>query len=326
MSRSVLVHGAELPSAAGSRSHRRATSSPTSSPTSSSTSSRLDAPPHLPSLTRAQSEPRLVHRTEVPSWYLTNPHVHDGYRLDHGLRECLVSLFQWHSETLNIWSHLLAVGWWAWVVSEIRAEPVWARADDWTHVLANLAWTSVGLMFFVSAMSHCFACISPSAWVWCWRMDLFGILACWMVRVLVDTWFVAHGRTALWLAMAAAVVPFFLGLGRGILRDPNTVPQLSWAVLYALTHVGSVLLALEAVLGPGSSEALARGTQYLFGSSALALLGMVVYVLHLPERWSPGSFDRVGMSHQIWHVSICGVFALYITGVHHLVLWRFAEA
>lgn len=33
-------------------------------------------------------------------------------------------------------------------------------------------------------------------------------------------------------------------------------------------------------------------------------VGFSLYASHIPERFSPGSFDNVGQSHQIWHILI----------------------
>ena len=45
---------------------------------------------------------------ELPEWYRDNKYIRKGYRGWN--RSCIYyikSIFKWHNETLNIWSHLL---------------------------------------------------------------------------------------------------------------------------------------------------------------------------------------------------------------------------
>lgn len=50
-------------------------------------------------------------------------------------------------------------------------------------------------------------------------------------------------------------------------------------------------------------EALPPNYAHLFGVASLYFLGVLFYILKIPERWSD-KFDYVGNSHNIWHVLI----------------------
>ncbi|MQL91168.1 hypothetical protein Taro_023772 [Colocasia esculenta] len=51
-------------------------------------------------------------------------------------------------------------------------------------------------------------------------------------------------------------------------------------------------------------------------------LGVVVYATRIPERWTPGQFDIVGHSHQLFHVLvIAGAYAHYLACLTYLQ-WR----
>ena len=39
---------------------------------------------------------------------LQNLYINTGYRLNYSLSECFKSLFTFHNETMNIWTHLLS--------------------------------------------------------------------------------------------------------------------------------------------------------------------------------------------------------------------------
>ena len=45
---------------------------------------------------------------ETPHHLIDNDHIKKGYRVNFNSFCCLLkSLFQWHNETINVWSHLL---------------------------------------------------------------------------------------------------------------------------------------------------------------------------------------------------------------------------
>lgn len=46
----------------------------------------------------------------VHPWLVYNEYILHGYRVNfHSYPQLLKSVFQWHNETMNIWSHLLGV-------------------------------------------------------------------------------------------------------------------------------------------------------------------------------------------------------------------------
>ncbi|KAL9249022.1 Heptahelical transmembrane protein 1-like protein [Drosera capensis] len=47
---------------------------------------------------------------ELPEYMKDNEFIHKYYRVEWPLKEAFFSLFQWHNETLNVWTHLLGFG------------------------------------------------------------------------------------------------------------------------------------------------------------------------------------------------------------------------
>ena len=56
------------------------------------------------------------------------------------------------------------------------------------------------------------------------------------------------------------------------------------------------------------------------------LVGACVYASQIPERWSPGLFDYVGGSHNIWHVAVLGGILFHYCAMQDLFAVAFQRA
>ncbi|KAJ0961411.1 hypothetical protein J5N97_000366 [Dioscorea zingiberensis] len=67
-------------------------------------------------------------------------------------------------------------------------------------------------------------------------------------------------------------------------------------------------------------------TEYELLMGVFYIVGVVVYVGRVPERWMPGMFDLVGNSHQLFHLMvIAGAYTHYLASLVYLQ-WRDSEA
>ena len=61
------------------------------------------------------SEPVFVHISEKAPYGLSNKHIHFGYRKNFNtISHTLKSIFMWHNETVNIWTHLIGAFFFFW--------------------------------------------------------------------------------------------------------------------------------------------------------------------------------------------------------------------
>lgn len=69
------------------------------------------------------------------------------------------------------------------------------------------------------------------------------------------------------------------------------------------------------------------GLDWLVAGGALYVIGAGLYVLRIPERFSPGTFDYFGASHQIFHVLILlAAFSHYVSIRRSYTFWHTVEA
>ena len=96
----------------------------------------------------------------------------------------------------------------------------------------------------------------------------------------------------------------------------NTPSLEAWKLCWPELRV-LVFGARGAGLGSGAPGSL----HCYLRMDALALLGGLVNVARLPERWGPGRFDYWGNSHQIMHLLSVGSILQLHAGVVPDLLW-----
>jgi adiponectin receptor len=114
---------------------------------------------------------RLLAIGDAPDYVKDNVHVLGGYRREMSLQQALRTVFMWHNETLNIWSHLLAA---ACFVALLLATAARWTATAWPLAVFELGATYT---FAVSATFHTLLCISRRHYELWRRMDFVAIVA-----------------------------------------------------------------------------------------------------------------------------------------------------
>ena len=248
---------------------------------------------------------RLVQLSQlepVKDWYVTNPFVKGGYRPPHtGL---LSSLFEWHNETLSIYTHFLpGLYWLYWVF----AFPYDTQTSLTTRCLIGYAYASASFMGLSSGFAHIAHTMDPSWALFSWKMDYLGIVAVNLGHELVDCFLLFHSYPTLLGAVYIIKIAFAAYCCREILKGSGTSV---WGLLYPL--IGMATFTLPVALHPSPLASYSLGTT-LFVCIAATLF----YVGKLPERiWNPnGVFDMFN-SH-VWHhlfivaSIVCGSQALH---------------
>ncbi|KAL1486539.1 hypothetical protein MTO96_009041 [Rhipicephalus appendiculatus] len=201
-----------------------------------------------------------------------NHHILTGYRRCRSHYECLLSLLQWHNETVNIWSNLLALAFLLALLVEDYAGGRFARLGVGLgqRALVTAMTLSYAAMLLLSSVYHMLNCTSQArGW---YRLDFAGV----------------------WLSVVAYVV----GIHGAPVSRLLAVRAMGWFALYSLLPLAHYALfygdpALVARTLPGHLTVL-----------VLLALSLFVFVTKFPERRWPGKVDYLGSSHQIWHVGV----------------------
>lgn len=253
---------------------------------------------------------------------MREPYLTTGYRVGYDARACLASVFEWHNETLNIWTHLL--GFFACVVLLLRTlRGIKAAGGSRTH-------TVMSLFFFVpatcsmatSTLFHVFRSVSKGVYATMAPFDFFFI-ALGLVGIQVSQIYYSLAEcpklrrrffAALAVASAAAVgyvsVPALVHPRMRVLRT----------AVFAAASLVALAARVHAVLSPTQCPTAAKrrsATMPPFLTAyALAGAAVVVYLLRWPERYWPATFDNTLQSHILMHV---------LTMAAEFLFWRIMQ-
>lgn len=271
--------------------------------------------------------------------FLHTPFILSAYRVYFTPRLALASLFRWHNETVNAWSHLLAaLAFAAMAVATLAGELPHsghrgaqlqlgdgsdphrrsaAVASLVDYLLLGLFYSSAVACFACSGLYHLFGCCSYDAHQCLYRCDIGGILLLILGSYLPALKFAFTCRpllqglycgviTALVLALLLAFnLPRCSSRRWHCVRVTAMVATIAFAVL----PTAHWLIAVRPADYPQLS--LATYLLPLLLMLACYAVGFGFYASKLPERLSPGRFDLVLQSHNWWHLFIVAAAAVW---------------
>lgn len=272
----------------------------------------------------------LRNYSDIPA-YLHEPFVWTGYRQPSmEIQGCVRSIFEWHNESINIWTHLASALYFWILASRGSLTKKTSKANDDIHykssgtmattTMLRLYCTTQAAVFTASFIAHTF---SPCArtehqYQQLWRLDwsMIAVAMLGVTLVLVHYSPLAPARKRCWMqafvtTLLAMVVlvnqPFFT-------RLPTILKALGalFPIPTLLGFMGDMILQHhrdDMGKGLGSSPVPPFWRQFLWQAMAgpllLAAIGLAIYASHVPERWYPEghSFGSVVLSsHNIHHL------------------------
>ncbi|CAN6540749.1 unnamed protein product [Malus baccata var. baccata] len=291
----------------------------------------------------------LMSYWELPEYMKDNEFILNYYRADWPLAEAFFSVFRWHNETLNVWTHLIGfvlfLGLTMANLLEVpqvadllaffsRSTPIRAVTNVSHNFISDMEFASsvasaemgvtywpfyvflAGSMFCLlsSTICHLFSCHSHPLNLMLLRIDYAGITTMIITSFFPPIYYIFQCDSR-WQ---------FIYLGGITVMGIFTIvtllsPKLSSsefrtfrALLFASMGLFGIIPAIHAsVVNWGNPK---RNLTLLY-EAAMAffyLTGTGFYVTRIPERWRPGWFDLAGHSHQIFHVLVVlGALAHY---------------
>ncbi|XP_061991525.1 heptahelical transmembrane protein 1 isoform X3 [Rosa rugosa] len=300
---------------------------------------------------------QLMSYWELPEYMKDNEFILNYYRADWPILEALFSVFRWHNETLNVWTHLIGFVLFVgltmanlWEVPQVADllgffnRSTFSAAANVSHNFSaemnNIAspgdrlsvalWPFyvflAGSMFclFSSSICHLFSCHSHPLNVLLLRIDYAGITTMIITSFFPPIYYIFQCDPR-WQ---------FIYLGGITIMGICTIitlfsPKLSSskfrtfrALLFASLGLFGIVPAVHASVVNWGNPKRDITLVYEVAMALFYLTGTGFYITRIPERWRPGCFDLAGHSHQIFHVLVVMGALAHYAAILVMLDWR----
>uniref|UniRef100_A0A4W3K8Y9 Adiponectin receptor 2 n=1 Tax=Callorhinchus milii TaxID=7868 RepID=A0A4W3K8Y9_CALMI len=270
---------------------------------------------------------RVIPHDVLPDWLKDNDYLLHGHRPPMpSFRACLRSIFRIHTETLNIWTHLLGCLFFLGLgifymfrpnisfVAPVQEKVVfgmfflgailclsfswlfhtfYCHSENVSRVFSKLDYSGIALLImgsFVPWLYYSFYCNPQPCFIYLIVVCILGITA-----IIVSQW--DYFATPQYRGVRAGV---FVGLG-----------------------LSGVVPTLHFMISEGFFRAATIGQiGWLFLMAALYITGAALYAARIPERFFPGKCDIWFHSHQLFHVLVVAGAFVHLHGVSNLQEFR----
>jgi adiponectin receptor len=273
---------------------------------------------------------KACHHEKLPSWMKDNEHLHFGHRPElPSALECFRSIFRIHTETGNIWTHL--IGFVTFVILTIifYIQPLCATCK----LDINLSEKLIFLCFFIgaivclgcSALFHTMSCHSPSVSAIFSRLDYAGIAI--LIVGSIIPWLYYGFYCQFYFKMTYIIAVSIFGILTIILTLMEQFNRPEYRTFRAITFVGLALLSSTPVIHymivkGFYSSIMEVSMQCTLIMGALYLTGAILYAARIPERFIPGKCDIWFQSHQIFHVLVIVAAFVHYQGISEMAMAR----
>jgi adiponectin receptor len=272
--------------------------------------------------------------TKLPAWMKDNEYLQFGHRPEvNSFLECFKSIWGIHSETGNIWTHLIGFVAFITVTIIFYLKPLcsWCNAD------LQLGEKLIFLFFFIGAilclglstLFHTMCCHSEQVSKLFCKLDYVGI------SLLIVGSFVPWIYYGFYCQFIPKVVYLTTISVLGVLaiivtmmdRFSSPAYRPARALLFVCLGGFGFIPAIHTIVQSGWSTALVSASIHrVFIMGFLYILGAVLYGARVPERILPGMCDIWFQSHQIFHVLVIAAAFVHYHGMTNMAVHRLTKA
>ncbi|XP_017963020.2 progestin and adipoQ receptor family member 4 isoform X1 [Drosophila navojoa] len=247
---------------------------------------------------------QLLHWQDMPKYLQFNPYVLKGYRPLQTFKGCLLSLFYWHNETINILTHAIPIFYILAIVPGLMPWDSGYKFLSFCHVFGSVApWCGsfvYHLFMNIEKGENFYYTLLKLDMVGIWVSQSFGALP------LVTATTLCFTPILKWFIITAYCLLSLWGLYKALTASSPWQRRLCFALPFAMRSV-LTFLRIRGMVG-GSHMALSH--VYLqVEVDGVSILGGAIGAMRIPEKWFPGLVDFYLNSHNIMHVLV--VVAVY---------------
>ncbi|XP_034665043.1 adiponectin receptor protein isoform X2 [Drosophila subobscura] len=268
---------------------------------------------------------KVCHYKNLPKWLQDNDFLHRGHRPPlPSFRACFKSIFRIHTETGNIWTHLLGfIAFIGVAVYFITRPSVEIQTQEKIVFGAFFIGAIVCLGF--SFAFHTLSCHSVEMGRLFSKLDYCGIALLIMgsfVPWLYYGFYCHYQPKVIYLSVVSVLGVLSIVVS---LWDKFSEPALRplRAGVFMSFGLSGVIPAIHYSIMEGWFSQMSRASLgWLILMGLLYIIGALLYALRVPERWFPGKFDIWGQSHQIFHILVIAAAFVHYHGISEMAMYR----
>jgi len=258
---------------------------------------------------------------DIPIW-TKRDYIINGYRNKKNIRECLISIFKVHNETLNIWTHLISLIIFLYLlVKDIinynkNYNIIWGKCDindindiiKYENILyydEHILLLSYDLItittFSISTLYHTFIPNSYNNYIMLLKLDLLTIILtiCSSNYIIMYYWFWCIDN---YLKAYKIISYIYFSGGIILLYNLDILKKYNYIMVYFSSYNLGIIIGYIYInyYYKGYVE---NYIVYNFSHPLIFyLLGFIIYITKIPEKLLFDYTDYIGNSHQIWHL------------------------
>lgn len=271
---------------------------------------------------------QVVHHRSLPAWLKDNDYILRYHRPQlNTCWACFKSMFRVHTETGNIWTHLLGCGSFLVIFVYILVQD--SSLVQWQDKLVFSAFF-IGAVICLgfSCLFHTLSCHSELVGRLFNRLDYAGI-AFLTVGSYVPYLYYAFYCT-LWAKIFYTLLVTVLGTSAVVVSMHRSFTSPRYRPLRAGLFMGlglsGLIPCIHSIVIYGFWHSVNKGSLgWLSVMAMLYLTGATIYAVRVPERLFPGRFDIWFQSHQIFHVFVVIAAFVHYHGVSKLADYSLTE-
>ncbi|XP_053562885.1 adiponectin receptor protein 1 isoform X2 [Bombina bombina] len=271
---------------------------------------------------------RVIPYDVLPDWLKDNDYLLHGHRPPMpSFRACFRSIFRIHTETGNIWTHLLGFVLFLFlgVLTMLRPN-MYFMAPLQEKVVFGMFFLGAVLCLSFSWLFHTVYCHSEKVSRTFSKLDYSGIALLIMgsfVPWLYYSFYCSPQPRLIYLSIVCV-----LGISAIVVAqwDRFSTPKHrpTRAGVFLGLGLSGIVPTLHFTIAEGFVKATTVGQMgWFFLMAVMYITGAGLYAARIPERFFPGKFDIWFQSHQIFHVLVVAAAFIHFYGVSNLQEFRY---
>eukprot|EP00794_Sanderia_malayensis_P018038 gene18038-19845_t len=273
----------------------------------------------------------VVSHWELPEWLRDNEFLYHGHRPQlPSFKQCFSSMFRVHTETGNIWTHLVGLVLFVLAMLAVFARPHVSLAfeypNGWTeYIVFGAFFTGAILCLMFSWLFHTVYCHSEKVHGIFSKLDYSGIAFLIMGSYVPCLYYGFYCKKNTQIGYLVAMSFFGVLCIIVSLWDKFGTPKYRplRAGLFLCLGCSGFIPSIHLIIAHGFFRGVQQGALgWLLLMGALYIIGALLYAFRVPERFFPGKCNIWFQSHQIFHILVVVAAFIHLYGICEMAYFR----